>query len=143
MLLVGTRVDEILDISADFIRNHINSLNLSTKSKIIILDIVHTLEKDENPSVFQNEEFANLSEVVCEVVKFEEFKNNISSDEDVKGIQEKIHDRLFLTLGQISTELELAISQCIIRQMVTENEEKAELYSRWRQYAVEERKKVI
>lgn len=142
MLLVGNRMDEYLDISTDIIYKNIGSINLSTESKIIILDALNKLENAKDPSVLNEESFEKLSEIVCEIVKFEEFKNVLVSLDDVQGIQEQVHNRLYSIMGELSIELELAITQCIIRKMVTDNNEKVQLYAKWRNYAVERRKKV-
>lgn len=141
-LLVGNRMDENLDISTEFIRNNIDSVNLSSENKILILDAIDKLENGINPSILEEECFEKLSELVCEIIKYESFKNILISIEDVNGIQNQVHNILITVLGSISTELELAITQCILRKMVKEDIEKAQLYARWRQYAVEKRKKV-
>ncbi len=142
MLLVGGRMDENLEISAELIRRNISSVNLSSESKIIILEAVNKLENGEEPSVLNEESFEKLSEIVCEIVNYESFKNALISLDEVNGIQEQVHRRLILALGPISVELELAITQCIMRKMAKEDHEKVQLYARWRQYAVERRKKV-
>lgn len=142
MLLVGNRMDEYLDISPEFIRKNINLLNLSSENKILILDAIAKLESGINPSILEEEAFEQLCEVVCEIVRYESFRNIISSIEEVNGIQEQIHNNLITTVGIVSTELELAVSQCILRKMVKEDNEKVHLYAKWRQYAVDKRKKV-
>lgn len=142
MLLVGNRMDENLYISTELIRENIDKINLSSENKIMIIDAMSKLENGENPSIFDEESFENLSEIVCEIVRFERFKNILSSIEEVNGIQEHVHNSLISTIGVVSTELELAITQCILRKMVKENKEKVQLYSKWRQYAVDKRKKV-
>ena len=143
MLLVGNRVDESVDIFTDYIRENIDSINLSTENKMVILDVVEKLEIDRNPSVFSNDSFAKLSQVVCDVVNYQSFKNMIVNLEDAKDIQEQVHTHLLSIIGEVSLELELAITQCIMRSVVTENHEKVEVYSKWKNYALEERKKVI
>ena len=53
-----------------------------------------------------------------------------------------MHNRLGAIIGDISLELELAITQCIMRKMATEDYEKTQIYAKWREYAVKRRKKV-
>lgn len=142
MLLVGSRMDEVLDISAELIRRNIERLNLSTESRMLICDTLDQLENGDNPSTLEEEAFAKLSEVVCEVIKYDSIKNIVNAVDDVKGVQERIHIGLVSIVGFVSIELELAISQCILRKMVSENKDKVSLYSKWRQYAVERRKRV-
>lgn len=140
MLLVGNRVDEYVNISTNFIRNNIDKLNLSSENKILIIDVITKLENGENPSILEEESFEKLSEVVCEIVQFESFKNVISFIEEVNGFQEQVHNNLLITIGELSTELELAITQCILRKMVKDNEEKLQLYFKWRKYAVDKKR---
>lgn len=140
MLLVGNRVDEYVNISTNFIRNNIDKLNLSSENKILIIDVITKLENGENPSILEEESFEKLSEVVCEIVQFESFKNVISFIEEVNGFQEQVHNNLLITIGELSTELELAITQCILRKMVKDDEEKLQLYFKWRKYAVDKKR---
>lgn len=141
MMLVGNRMDEYLDISTELIRNNIEDLNLPSENIIIILDAVEKLENGVIPSILEEESFGKLSDVVCELVKYDGFKNVIVSMDEVNGIQEQIHNHLASVLGELSMELELAITQCVMRKMVKEDRGKATLYAKWRQYAVARRKK--
>lgn len=142
MLLVGNRMDECLDISTELIYKNIDLVNLSTESKMVILDAIKKLENDVNPSVLNEDSFEKLSDIVCEIIKFEGFKNVLISLDEVNGIQEQVHNRLGAIIGDISLELELAITQCIMRKMATEDYEKTQIYAKWREYAVKRRKKV-
>lgn len=139
-LLIGNRVDECVDISPDVICDGINYLNISTESKITILNALESLEKNEEPSILKENSFVNLSKIVCEIIQYDSMKDIISNIRDVEDIQEKIREGLNNILGQISKESEYAIAQCVIRNMVEENKEKIELYARWREYSLEQRK---
>lgn len=140
MMLVGNRMDEYLDISTELIRNNIEDLNLPSESIIVILDAIEKLENGGVPSILEEESFEKLSDVVCELVKYDGFKNVIMSMDEVNGLQEQIHNHLASILGELSVELELAITQCVMRKMVKEDRGKASLYAKWRQYAVARRK---
>lgn len=140
MMLVGNRMDEYLDISTELIRNNIEDLNLPSESIIVILDAIEKLENGGVPSILEEESFEKLSDVVCELVKYDGFKNVIISMDEVNGLQEQIHNHLASILGELSVELELAITQCVMRKMVKEDRGKASLYAKWRQYAVARRK---
>ena len=110
-----------------------------------IVDItvaIDKLENDISPSILEEECFEKLSEVVCEIIRYESFKNVLISIEDASGIQDVVHNNLRSILGSISTDLEFAITQCIMRKMVKEDRNKVQLYAKWRQYAVARRKKV-
>lgn len=143
MLLVGNRVDESLDIQTDLIRNNIEKVNIPTESKIAIENTIVSLEEGNNPAFFHEESFEELSNIVCEVLDYGSFKFLIDFIEDEKEIQLKINHLLQDIIGNISKELELAVSQCILRKLVTENKDKIELYTRWREFAVLQRKQVL
>ena len=115
-------------------------LNLPSESIIVILDAIEKLENGGVPSILEEESFEKLSDVVCELVKYDGFKNVIISMDEVNGLQEQIHNHLASILGELSVELELAITQCVMRKMVKEDRGKASLYAKWRQYAVARRK---
>ena len=142
MLFLGNRVSETWDISPDFIRKNMDLINLSTENKILITDAIEKLENNLSPSVFYEDSFEKLSEVVCEIVLYDNFKNTLLSIEEVNGVQEQVHNGLKAVTGEISTEFELAVTQCIMRKMVKENRKKIQLYSKWRKYAVERLKEV-
>lgn len=141
MMLVGNRMDECLDIAIDLIRDNIEDINLSSESTIIILDAIEKLENGVVPSILEEESFEKLSELVCELVKYDRFKNVIASIDEVNGIQEKVHNNLVSVIGELSVELELAITQCVMRKMVKEDRGKVSLYSKWRRYAVDRQKR--
>lgn len=142
MLLVGNRMDECLDISTDVIRNSIDNINISTETKIVVLKTLEMLEQGKEPSILEEDSFSNLSEIVCEIINYDNLKHAITGVNDAKEIQNQIHFGLLNVIGSISVELEYAIAQCVLRRLVTEHDEKTELYARWREYAIEQRKKV-
>lgn len=142
MLLVGNRMDENLDIFTDVIKENIGKINISTESRMQVMDAISSLEQGRNPSILEDESFVNLSRIVCEVIDLDSFKNVIAVMEDIKGLQDYLHENLYGVLGQISKEMELAVSQCVLRTLAAENADKVSTYARWREFAVKLRKKV-
>lgn len=142
MLLVGERVDENLNILLDKIQKHIGELKISTESRIAIEQVITSLEQGKIPSLFMDEAFGALSKIVCEVLNYEAFKYSIDSIENEQVLQMRINEILIENIGLVSNELELAIAQCIVRNLVSDDESKIDLYERWRVFAVEKRKLV-
>lgn len=140
MLLVGNRMDECLDIDADLIRNYIDSLNISTECSIAIQRVIEVLENGGEPGIFNEDSFENLSRMVCEVLDYDSFKFMVDCIENEKEIQLQMKGILSERIGSVSRELELAVSQCVLRCLVMENEDKLDLYARWREFAVGQRR---
>lgn len=139
-LLIGNRVDECLEISPNVIRHGIEYLNISTESKIIILNVLERMENDEEPGILKENSFVNLSKLVCEVIQYDSMKDILSNVGEVEDVQKIIHEGLKNKLGQLSKESEYAIAQCVIRNMVEEDKGKIELYARWKEYSLQQRK---
>lgn len=142
MLLVGNRIDELLDISSQDIKNNIDKIRISTETRIKIMNAVESLENGENPGILSEESFGELSEIVCEVLDYKSFESLLYNIEDEKQIQIEVGKILANNIGTVSRELELAITQCILRNMVSRDENKIDLYSRWREFAVNQRELV-
>lgn len=143
MLLVGNRMDEYLDVSAEMIRDGIGRIHISTESRIAVLHALEELEQGRDPGILQEDSFGRLSEIVCEIIRYDSFSHTIRSAEDPGDIQSRIHTHLQMLLGPISEELEYAVSQCVLRMLVEEDPGKIGLYAGWREYAVGQRKKVV
>ena len=139
MLLVGNRMDESLDIDPDIIRENISGLNISTESRIIIENAIVQLEGGTVPAILKDTSFEKLSAVVCETLDYDSFLFLIDSIEDEEELQRQIKKILSEKVGFVSHELEFAVSQCILRNLVSADEGKMDLYGRWREFAIEQR----
>ena len=121
-MLVKNRVDEKLDFNITRIEENLEKANLSTKTRLMLEDILHKVEVGENPVVLQDNAFKELSDIVVDVLdckgslsKYLEFGINCEL------LQQELTREIERHASSVSKEVVLAVSQCIIREMVEEN----------------------
>lgn len=142
-MLLKNRMDEKLDLDIGRIEADIEKANLSTRTKLLLYDTVASVKKGMEPALLTEEAFKKLSDVVVEILrlgekihKFTEFGDNCDL------LQQELSREIERFACNASDELKWAASQCIIREVVEADTSQAELYSRWREFAVEQRKLV-
>lgn len=142
-MLMKNRVDEKLDLDVSRVEKQIEDANLSTKTKILLKETLSDLSKGRNPLLLKENAFRKLSDVVCELLDCDKkFSKYDDFGDDYELLQDELHRDISRCADNVTKELELAISQCIIRQMVEQNSSKVEFYQSWREFAVEQRKLV-
>ncbi len=141
--LMKNRVDEKIDFDLDVIEHSIDRLNLSTKTKLVLQELVEQIKEGQEPQVLQEEGFKSLSEIVVEVIGCDEkISGYVEFGQDYQVLQQELN-REFERRGiNVSMEMKFAISQCVVRQMVEANRSNIDLYSEWREYAVKQRRLV-
>jgi hypothetical protein len=72
----------------------------------------------------------------------EKLKKYSESGDNCILLQQELNREIDKCTEVASQELKLSVSQCIIRKMVEINSSQVELYSKWREFAVEQRKLV-
>lgn len=142
-MLLKNRVDEKLDLDISRIEADIERANLSTRTKLLLYDTVASVKNGREPALMAEESFKNLSDVVVEILglgeklhKFTEFGNNCDL------LQQELSREIERCACNASDELKLAASQCIVRGVVEADSSQVELYAKWREFAVEQRKLV-
>ena len=142
-LLMKNRVDENLDFDLTRIEKSIELANLSTKIKLTLSELISRIKEGKDPILLEESGFEKLSDIVVEVLdcsnklqKYAEFGVNCDL------LQQELNREIERRGLDLSQEMKLAVSQCIIRQLVEVDSSKVDLYTKWREYAVEQRKLV-
>lgn len=142
-LLVKNRVDEKLDFDVTRIEENLEIASLSTKNKLCLRNIISDVKAGTEPVILQNHAFKSLSDLVVDIMDCRESLSRLSEyGNNCELLQQELTREIERMANNVSREVVLAISQCIIRELVEENSSQVELYSKWREYAVEQRKLV-
>ena len=142
-LLLKNRIDEKVDYNIDDICNNIEKLNISTKTKIKLKDVVNCERNNKKPELLEENSFKQLSDIVVEILDMQDKLHRFSEFSDNCVLLQNELNKEIMRNSQIkSKELQLAISQCIVREIVEEESDKVDMYSKWREFAVEQRKMV-
>lgn len=108
----------------------------------MIENLIDSLEKGETPGILKDDAFGDLSKVVCEVLGYDTFRFMLENIGNAEELQKNIREILADTIGPGSAEFEYSVAQCIIRNLVSEDEKKIDLYQHWREYALKQMKQV-
>lgn len=142
-LLLKNRVDEKLDFDISKIEENLEKSNLSTKTRLSLQEIIREVDLGGSPMVLQDGAFKNLSALVVDILDCRDnFSRYSEYGSNCDLLQQELTREIERCAREVSREVVLAVSQCIIREMVEENSSRIELYTKWREYAVEQRKLV-
>lgn len=142
-MLMKDRVDEKIDYDIDSVEKYIKESNLSTKTKIDLYHTAKAIKNNDKPILLEETSFKNLSNIVVEILGVEDRLNKfVEIGDNCELLQQELNREIERNAFNASKELKLAISQCILREIVEKDNENVELYSKWREFAVENRKLV-
>lgn len=142
-LLMKNRVDEKLEFDIDCIEKDIKSANLSTKTKLILNNVVNDVKMGAEPKLLKENSFKKLSDIVTDILDCgEKLQKYAEFGENCDLLQQELNREIRRKGPGLSPELMLAVSQCIVRQLVELDSSKVDLYKEWREFAVEQRKLV-
>ena len=140
-MLLHNRVDEKTDTDLDTIERVIENANLSTKSKLILREVMDCERRGSTAAIMTESAFKNLSDLVVEILGFGEKLHQFAEyGENCALLQQELNRQIERVANSASKELKLAISQCILREMAEADSRQVELYARWREFAVDQRK---
>lgn len=142
-MLMKNRIDEKIDYNIDVVERNIEDANISMKSKVLLNMAVKELKKGKEPELLKESSFRTLSGIVVELTdcadKLSKYAQYGEDFELLQGDLNRVIERYTL---ETSKELKLAISQCIMHEIVEKDRQQIELYAKWREYAVEQKRLV-
>jgi hypothetical protein len=142
-MLMKNRVDEKLDFDLDRIERDIEETIFSTQTKLILREIIEKQRNGIDAMIIKENGFKRLAELVCEILDCEKkFAKYDEFGDDCVQLQDEMYRDIRRCTDGMSKETELAVSQCIVRTMVDLNNNRVDLYSSWREFAVKQRKLV-
>lgn len=132
-LLMKGRVNEHIDVDIDRMAEILSRIDISTKNKIGIHRLLSEYKKTGKLRIWLDSEFSKLSELTAELLSA---KNKVdryviesqSFDELSSHLSSLIHEKV----EDVSDEICLAVSQCLMKEFSSESEDNVNIYAAWR-----------
>lgn len=136
-LLLKGRVNEAVEADIQRMEDILPAVELSTKNKIGILRLLAEYKRSGRLRLWEDARFDQLSGLVGELLGT---KNRVDRavreagdfDELSESLDRLIRDRV----DGVSDEICLAVSQCLMREFASGNEENLKIYAGWRESVV-------
>lgn len=132
-LLVKGRVNEKIDVDIDKLQEQLFSVNLSTKLKRSIRDILKEYQLCGELDLWQDSNFANLSVLVTELLQCkDEVQQAAKVAVDYADMDNRLRNIIQQKSPDASSEVGLALSQCMMKRYGLEGAENLNIYAAWR-----------
>lgn len=140
-LLMQHRISRRIDENIDDVEKIAEAVRISSGSKILLRRCLDKLRRKIEPELLDNSSFPVLSDVVVEIIGCSDnIEKFIQFGENCELIQQELNREIERCAWTASSELKLAVSQCIMHELVEKDHQQIELYQKWREYAVNQRK---
>lgn len=136
-LLMKGRINEPVDVDIEQLQGKIITADLSTKLKRIVCNLLEEYKQTEKLKLWENEYFAELSNLVMEVLNCEnDVQQIIKTAADYTDLDRRLIILIQQQYPDASPEICLALSQCLMKQFSLEKAENVEIYAAWRETIV-------
>ncbi len=136
-LLLKTRVNREILPNIEYIDRTLVNSKLSTIQKVEILELLDEYRKTNKLKIWETNKFKKLSKIVTDLIID---KNNLKRLVDSKNNFEELHTGLINLIENNvkiqDVELQLAISQSLMKEYSSEGKDALEIYSVWREFVV-------
>ena len=133
-LLLKGRVNEEVDVDIDYIDDTLPIADLSTKNKIGILRIIGEYRRYQSLKIWEDKYFDQLAGIVGELLSANNKVVRFSREaKDFKELSHDLHNLIGEKIENISDELRLAISQCLMKEFSNSSEDNLRIYAAWRE----------
>lgn len=133
-LLMKGRINEQIDVDIDRMEDVLPLIAISTKDKIGIYRILSEYRKSGELRIWRNSEFSKLSELTSELLGVRNRVNRyVAEATDFDELSRLLHSLVHDQIEDVSDEVCLSISQCLMKQFSTEDDENLEIYAAWRE----------
>lgn len=134
-LLLKDRVSEDVDIDIDKIEKAIQSADLSSKNKLIAYSLINEYKQTGSLTVWKQKNFERLSMIVSDLTESKDLVKRYANDSlDFDELCSKLAQLITSFDERISSDLSLAVSQCLMKAFGCENQTNLEIYSAWREF---------
>lgn len=134
-LLLQARVADRMNVNIEQLEKEIESISISTKSRIDILSIMEEYRKYGKLSIWDNENFGLLSKIVVDLLECKHFISQIfRTIQSIEDLNEKMKSYISLKVEKISSKMMNEVCHCIMKEMSSENEENLKLYHLWKKH---------
>lgn len=132
-LLVKGRVNEKIDVDIDKLQEQLFSVNLPTKLKRSIRDILKEYQLRGELDLWQDNNFASLSVLVTELLQCkDEVQQAAKVAVDYADMDNRLKNIIQQKSPDASSEVGLALSQCMMKRYGLEGAENLNIYAAWR-----------
>lgn len=133
-LLVKGRVDETIEIDIERLKQTVSFVNLSTKNKIGIHRLLSEYGKTQKLTLWNTENFAALSELATELIGCKSHVTRMAMDSNhFEELSVSLELLIHKQIQNLSDEVCLALSQCLMKSFSLENPENVQIYAAWRE----------
>ncbi|WP_373079051.1 ATP-binding protein [Fusobacterium varium] len=131
-LLVKGRVNENVDIDIEKMRREINYANFSSKNKLYIYQLLEEYEKTAKLLIWKDENFKQLSTLVTEILECRlSVESIILKSNDFNELNIELKELIDKKIENISNEIYLTISQCLMKECSEKNSDNLKIYVAW------------
>lgn len=131
-LLLKGRVNDNVDVNLDALYRMLNHATISTKNKIAIRNCFEEYKNTNNLTIWSDEKFMDLSEVVSELLDSKSFiECAIASSPSYEDLSVQINNYLEKNTTNLTEDVKLSIQQCFLKNISKESPEKADIYAAW------------
>lgn len=142
-VLFASRIDEKVDADLDDVEQLAAEVLVSAKSRLLIREALEEIRKGKEPELCRPDSFEVLCDVTVDILGCSDHMSKYACfGENCSLLQQALNRDIERRAEKASQELRLAISQCMIRQMVVQDNTKIDLYEKWREFALAQRKVV-
>jgi hypothetical protein len=132
-LLLKGRVTERLEADIDYLDKELPFVSLSTKNKIGIKSLIDEYRRTHTLSIWEDKHFGQLSSVVCELLNSDSKVERYAQEaKDFAELSIDLRKLIEAKVGDVSDEVTLSISQCLMKHYSTANEDNLRIYAAWR-----------
>lgn len=132
-LLLKDRIVEKIEPDIEFLKENIDKANISTQDKIELKKAVKEYSETGKTDLWEIKNFGKLSRIVSNIIcNRNDIEDIINSAENFENANNRLKKVVEKGCDDLSDELKLSTIQCFMRFYVTENPERADIYSAWR-----------
>lgn len=131
-LLLRTRVNNPIEVDISSINQDLKTAEISSKSKILIKNIVNEYERKGKLSLWNEMHFESLSKVVSALTNSKIWiKPIVETSSEFDILTERLMDTIHNEVKGLSTEYRMAILQCLMKAEAIESDNFKEIYLAW------------
>ncbi len=131
-LLLKTRVKNPIDADIARIKSDLVIAEISSKSKLMIKNILNEYELNRELSLWKDENFESLSKIVSGILNGNVwFKPVIYEASEFDVLTDRIISLIGEQVSDLSPEYKIASAQCIMRAEAAKSDDYREIYSAW------------
>jgi hypothetical protein len=137
LLLKGRTVEQI-EPNIDLLKEQLKNVTISSKDKLEIMSLIKEYEEIGKLTIWADEKFEILSELVTNLIADEHIIDNIVlSSSDFEKVTQLMIEQIKENTDNLSIQLMYSVCQCFMKSFSKGSSEKLEVYAAWREEIVD------